>query len=164
MIKKIPVLLGALVLALVPVCRVVHAQSTTEALDAFWAEVSRTVGEGDFDGYAATYHEDAVLVSLASGTSYPIADALAGWKSGFDDTKAGRMKASVTFRFTQRLHDETTAHDTGIFEYTSTPAGGDPTVFRVHFEALLVNRDGWKMVMEYQKEQASVAEWEAAGP
>ncbi|MGD2123925.1 MAG: hypothetical protein PVJ76_19395, partial [Gemmatimonadota bacterium] len=39
------------------------AQDRTGELDAFWAEVSRTVAEGDFEGYAATYHEDAVLVS-----------------------------------------------------------------------------------------------------
>jgi hypothetical protein len=33
----------------------------------------------------------------------------------------------------------------------------------VHFEALLVKQDGeWKMVMEYQKQAASEAEWEAA--
>ena len=31
-------------------------------LNNFWAEVSRTVNEGDFEGYKATYHEDAVVV------------------------------------------------------------------------------------------------------
>jgi hypothetical protein len=84
-------------------------------LDAFWAELSRTVAEGDFEGYAATYHEDAVLVSGLSGTSYPISQALDGWKQGFVDTKAGKMRASVEFRFTQRLSDATTAHETGMF-------------------------------------------------
>ena len=39
-------------------------------LDAIWAEVSRTVVEGDFDGMAAVYHEDAVLVNSISGSSY----------------------------------------------------------------------------------------------
>jgi hypothetical protein len=69
----------------------------------------------------------------------------------------------VTFRFTQRLHDETTAHETGIFRYTFEPEGGAPTVAMVHFEGLLVRKDGsWLMVMEYQKDQASEEEWEAA--
>lgn len=132
------------------------------ALDAFWAEVSRTVGEGDFDGYAATYHEDAVLVSGTSGTSYPIAQALDGWEQGFLATQAGEVKASVEFRFTQRLHDGTTAHETGIFKYAVEDPDGEPMAQFVHFEALLVDKAGWKMVMEYQKAPATEAEWEAA--
>lgn len=140
------------------------AQTGAE-LDTYWAAVSRTVAEGDFEGYAALYHPDAVLVSLASDTSYPIASALAGWKPGFDDTRDGKAKAGVTFRFTQRLHDETTAHDTGIFRYTLEPADGDPIDVMVHFEGLLVKKDGeWRMLMEYQKQPATQADWEAAGP
>ena len=76
------------------------AQVTTE-LDAYWAELSRTVEEGDFEGYAELYHPDAVLVAGGSGT-YPIGRALAGWKQGFDDTREGRAKAGVEFRLTER--------------------------------------------------------------
>ena len=132
-------------------------------LDAFWAEVSRTVEEGDFEGYAATYHEDAVLVSGLSGTSYPIAQALDGWKQGFLDTKAGLMKAGVEFRFTQRLSDETTAHETGMFHYFVVGEDEQRTDQYVHFEALLVKKGGWKLVMEYQKSPATEEEWNAVG-
>ena len=52
-------------------------------LDAFWARVSRAVAEGDYAAYAATYHPDAVLVNGLDGKSYPIADALEGWREGF---------------------------------------------------------------------------------
>lgn len=139
-----------------------HAQVADE-LDAYWAEVSRMVAQGDFEGYAALYHPDAVLVSLNSGDSFPIAQALAGWKQGFDDTAEGRAEAGVDFRFTQRLHDETTAHETGIFRYTLVPETGEPVVAPVHFEALLVKKDGrWLMLMEYQKEMATEEEWTAA--
>jgi ketosteroid isomerase-like protein len=131
-------------------------------LDAFWAEVSRTVAEGDFEGYAATYHPDAVLVSGLSETSYPIAQALDGWKQGFVDTEAGKMSASVEFRFTKRLSDPTTAHETGMFHYATVDSDGQRTEQYIHFEALLVKKQGWKMVMEYQKSLATVEEWEAA--
>jgi hypothetical protein len=142
---------------------VVESQVVAE-LDDYWAEMARTVAEGDFEGYSRLYHPDAVLVSLGSGTSYPIARALAGWERGFVDTRAGRAQASVTFRFTQRLHDETTAHETGIFRYTLDPEDGDPTTALLHFEGLLVRKDGaWLMVMEYQKQPATEEEWEAAG-
>jgi uncharacterized protein (TIGR02246 family) len=138
------------------------AQVVTE-LDAYWAEVARTVVEGDFEGYAALYHPDAVLVAGGSG-SYPIANALAGWKPGFEDTREGSAVAGVEFRLTERLNDESTAHETGMFRYTIRPEGGEGQVALVHFEALLVKKDGrWLMVMEYQKEPATDEEWEAAG-
>jgi len=132
----------------------------TDEVDALWAEVSRTVEEGDFEGYAATYHQDAVLVNGISGTSYPIAAALAGWKQGFDDTKSGNMKASVEFRFTERLHSEMTAHDTGIFKYTSQVDGEEPNEAYIHFEGLSTKASGeWKLMMEYQVSVASLEEW-----
>ncbi len=128
-------------------------------LDAFWRDASRTVREGDFAGYKATYHDDAVLVSLKE--SFPIGQALAKWKPGFDNTKAGKMKASVQFRFGKRVGDETTAHESGIFLYSETGADGKTKDSYVHFDALLVKRGKWKMVMEYQKNPATLAEWDA---
>ncbi|MFT4603891.1 MAG: ketosteroid isomerase-like protein [Rhodothermales bacterium] len=136
----------------------------TDQLDAYWAEVSRTVAEGDFEGYSITYHPDAVLVNQSGGVSYPIAQALDGWKQGFDDTAAGKMAAQVEFRFTQRLNDETTAHETGMFHYTAATDGGEPEGSPLHFQALLVKQDGhWLMVMEYQMTPATMEEWDAAG-
>lgn len=132
------------------------------SLDAYWAEVSRTVEEGDFEGYSDLYHADAVLVSSSSGNSYPIASALAGWEQGFVDTREGRASASVDFRFTERLNDGTTAHETGIFNYRLEGADGQVSDQFIHFEALLVHRGGWVMMMEFQKESATAEEWEAA--
>jgi ketosteroid isomerase-like protein len=134
----------------------------TDQLDAYWAELARTVAEGSYEAYAAAYHADAVLVSLGGGRSYPIAEALAGWKQGFDDTRAGTLTAGVEFRFSRRLTGPTTAHETGIFRYVSQRPGQEPEVALIHFTALLVKRDGaWKLVMEHQKEPATVAEWDA---
>ncbi len=131
-------------------------------LDAYWSQVSKTVAEGDFAGYGALYHPDAVLANETQAKSYPIATALEGWKSGFDDTKAGRIKASVSFRFTQRLNDETTAHETGIFHYAAIADDGKVSESYVHFQALLVKKSEWLMLMEYQKSTASLKEWNAA--
>ena len=142
------------------------ADSTRLAeLDQFWAELSRTVKEGDFEGYAATYHPDAVII-FASGknkSSVPVSKALAGWEQGFADTKAGKIEASVDFRFSQRIGDETTAHETGIFNYTTYDLDGKPTAsYPTHFEMLLVKRDGkWLGLMEYQKAPATAEDWAA---
>src|SRR5262245_9844608 len=93
-------------------------------LEKFWSEIQAAVENGDYDMYKATCHPSGVLVSGAKKTSYPLSKALAGWKQGFLDTKSGKMKAGVEFRFSQRLGDETTAHETGIFHYWTVAANG----------------------------------------
>jgi hypothetical protein len=130
-------------------------------LDAYWKEVARAVREGDFEGYKATCHEEGVLVSGTLKTSYPLSKALAGWRQGFMDTKDGKIKASVEFRFSQRWGDETTAHETGIFLYSTVDADGPRKERLVHFEALLVKKSSWKVLMEFQKGVATKEEWAA---
>jgi ketosteroid isomerase-like protein len=137
-------------------------EATVAELDAFWAEMSRTVEEGDFEGYGALYHPDAVLVSGFEDTSYPIAGALARWEQLFVDTRSGAAEAGVSFRFSRRLHNDTTAHETGVFNYRFRPAEGEGQDQYVHFQALLVKKNGrWLMVMEYQLSPATEEEWAA---
>ncbi|MDP0491869.1 MAG: hypothetical protein Q7Q71_12545 [Verrucomicrobiota bacterium JB023] len=134
-------------------------------LDQFWAKVSKAVNEGDFESYRETCHEEAVLVTGVKKTSYPLAQALSRWKTEFDDTKAGKMDASVTFRFSHRYGDETTAHEAGMFLYSSQMEGGEKSEEYIHFEGLLVKKDGrWLMLMEYQKSVGTKAEWDALKP
>lgn len=133
-------------------------------LDRYWAKVSQTVKGGDFEGYSALYHKDAVVI-FATGKnkiSNSIEVALANWKQGFIDTKAGKKRDNVEFRFSQRIGSETTAHETGIFYFTSFESGKEEIKELVHFEMLLVRgKDGWYSLMEYQKSKASQEEWEA---
>ena len=102
-----------------------------------------------------------MLVNAMGGASYPISEALSGWKEGFDLTAAGKQISDVEFRFSQRLSDATTAHDTGIFHYTATDSAGVEGGYYIHFEGLLTMKNGWKMMMEYQKSPATLEEWEA---
>lgn len=130
-------------------------------LDAFWDELSKTVREGDLEGYASGYHDDAVVV-FGSKTSVPIDVALESWKQGFVDTKAGKAKSNVEFRFSERVGDKTTAHETGMFFFTLADEGGKVQKYYANFEALLVKKDGnWKCIMEYQKSPATPEQWEA---
>ena len=134
---------------------------SAQDLDAYWDEVSRTVAEGDFEGYAVLYDEDAVLVSDFSESSVPIATALKNWKSGFDDTKAGKMTASVVFRFSTEYVGEETAFSRGIFRYASAKEGEAENAQYINFEALLVKKDVWLMVMESQLSIATEEAWNA---
>ena len=137
-------------------------QARLAELDAYWAKVSRAVNTGDFEAYQATCHDEGVLVGGTKQYSQPLATALARWKKDFDDTREGRVKAEVTFRFSRRLGDITTAHETGIFRFISEASGGPQKVEYIHLEALLVKKqDDWKILMEYQKGPATEAEWRA---
>lgn len=164
--KLILIPLGVLGLLTPNHALIAESDDDTEAarlveLDAYWSEVSRTVREGDFEGYAATCHPEAVLVSGKSQTSYPLSKALARWQAEFDATKKGMMKADVAFRFSQRFGDATTAHETGIFRYSATNTEGETKIEFIHFQALLVKKnEGWKILMEYQKSSAAKADWE----
>jgi ketosteroid isomerase-like protein len=152
-----------LIAALAVFVPAVHAADKRLAeLDAFWAEVSRSVKEGDFPAYEATCHDDAVLVAGTSKKAYPLSQALVRWKKEFDATKAGDMTASVEFRWNQRLGDDTTAHETGIFLYKATRPDGTKVADYVEFQALLLKRNGkWLITMEYQKSLTTKEAFEA---
>lgn len=147
------------------------SQSNTDELrkkeidKTYWSEISRTVNKGDFEGYSATCHENAVLVTTAGKNklSYPMPVALARWKQGFLNTKQGKQMDNVSFRFSKRIGDETTAHETGIFYFTSHDSTGKLIADGyTHLEALLVKQgDKWVCLMEYQKAEATQEEWEA---
>jgi len=131
----------------------------------YWNVISKTVKEGDFEGYSATCHENAVLVTTAGENklSYPMSAALARWKQGFLNTKQGKQMDNVSFRFSQRIGDETTAHETGIFYFTSHDSTGKLIAASyTHLEALLVKQgDKWVCLLEYQKAEATQEEWDA---
>jgi len=144
------------------------AANTTQAndrveqeLDAYWAAMSLTVEQGDIEAYSALYHSDAILVNGMANKSYSIKKAIAGWKHFFSDTQSGKISASVNFRFSKRLHNDTTAHETGMFNYQTVDANGKKNNFIANINALFVKKGGkWLMMMEYQKNEATLAEWD----
>lgn len=136
-----------------------------QEIDAYWEEVERAVREGDYEAYRATVHPDAVIISGPKQVSYPMEQALVRWEKDFENTQSGELKGKVDFRFARRQRDTTTAHESGIFRYTSTPKEGEATTDYIAFEALLTKKDGqWQMLMENQIGPASEDEWEALNP
>lgn len=134
-------------------------------LDAYWAEVSRSVNQGDFQAYKATCHPKAVLVSGTKQVSYPLAQALNRWKTEFDDTKAGEIEASVEFRFSHRFGDTQTAHESGVFLYTQKKKNAEAIQEYIAFEALLIKENGkWQTLMEYQMKPVSKEVWDHIRP
>ena len=151
---------AVVLLTLVPL--LAHAQVTTE-LDALWAEVAQAVATGDTELYLSTYHPDAIFVSARRGITRTVAEDVEANRAAWNDTREGRARRSVEFRFTERLHSEHSAHEVGIFRYASTESDGSTRVVLIHFEAALVKKDGvWLQLLELQTSDATAAEWEAA--
>ena len=133
----------------------------TAELDAAWDKLKTTVSNGDFRSYKSIYHRDAILVNGITKKSYSIKDAFAGWKQGFEDTRSGKITAQVDVKFSQRLTDKTTAHETGIFHYYTIDKEGKQNDSYVHFESLWVKKNNkWFMMMEYQKLRTDKVEWD----
>ncbi|MDP6524906.1 MAG: hypothetical protein QGH15_11850 [Kiritimatiellia bacterium] len=151
-------LLGILVFN--PAAFAADETARVKELDAYWAKVARAVNTGDFALYKSTCHPEGVLVTGIKKQCYPLSKALARWKKEFDDTKAGTRESGLELRFRQRVGDDTTAHETGMFLYTAETADGKSIQEYIHFEALLLKRGGWKVMMEYQKSQGTKAEWD----
>ena len=144
---------------------ILQAQDLAVELDEYWARVSKAVKTGDLEAYRATCHPDGVLVSGKSAKSELLSQALVRWGKEFADTKAGKMKARVEFRFSKRIRGKDTAHETGIFLYSSQRVGQEWKRDYVHFEALLVKKKGkWKILMEFQKSLATEEEWSSLAP
>ena len=140
---------------------ILQAQDTAKELDEYWNRVSQAVGTGDLEAYRATCHPDGVLISGKAKKSELLSQALIRWGKEFADTKSGKMQADVKFRFSERIAGKDTAHEKGIFLYSSKKKGEEWKKDYVHFEALLVKKDGeWKILMEFQKSSATEKEWE----
>ena len=117
-------------------------------LDAAWKKLENTVSTGDFRSFKSVYHQDAVLVNGITKNSYPIKNAFEGWEKGFIDTKSEEIIANLDVKFSERLFDEFTAHETGIFHYYTINKNGDKDDTYVHFESLWVKKNNkWKMIM-----------------
>jgi ketosteroid isomerase-like protein len=137
----------------------VTAGTTSSEIDRdVWTAVSQTVVEKDIKGMSAVYHADAVLVS-GNGT-VPIAGPMVKWGQDMEDAREAGTSESVSFRFTHRQDDETTAFETGMFKYTVTDPAGAETSYYIPFETLLVKRDGkWLILMERQLQATDEAAW-----
>ena len=136
------------------------AQTSTNELNAFWIEAERQVREGDFEAYSNSFHPNAILVNGISKNSIPIKEALDRWEKGFEDTRQKKMKASVEFRFSETLLGTASAYQKGIFHYTSEYIGQSQVSVFIHFEVLLTKSNGiWEILMEYQKDYATIEDW-----
>ena len=132
-----------------------------DEIDIAWNKLKKTISRGDFRSFKSSYHRDAVLVNGISNKCYPIKKAFDGWKQGFVDTKAGVLDANLELKFSRRVFDSSTAHETGIFHYYTIDKQGKQTDAYIHFESLWIKKQSkWFMIMENQVSRSNKEEWD----
>ena len=136
------------------------SQDPIEAeLDAFWATVVASVEDWDIDAQEATYHPDAFSLRDHEGSyrTRLMTDAFAEARA----SASGPPDATLAFRFSSRVHDETTAHEVGLYRFHQ--AGAEP--FYGGVDSYLVKKDGrWLILVEImRREGLAQAEWDALG-
>ena len=103
---------------------------------------------------------DAVVIS--NGDVTPIGDALESWAEGMKKAAADGSSARVSFRFASRQDNERSAFEIGIFKYTSVDSSGTETQMFMHFESVLVKKEGrWLFLLERQFDETNEAAWKA---
>ena len=142
-----------------------QAHAVVQELDAYWAEMARTLNEGDHEGMIKLYHPDAIWEG-GDGDSLRISlerGPLLAFKSFLDEIKAGKRHARGEFRFSSRIHDDNAAHEIGMIHSFSGESGGEPTHGYFKLDSYLVKKDGaWVMLIENQTNQVlSEADWNA---
>jgi hypothetical protein len=143
---------------------VLDVRASHVSLDAFWAEVARTVAEGDFQGMVATYHPDDVWVSaLASKPATHAQRAMTAQAAeGAARTRAREQSPRVEFRFSSRVHDSATAHEVGMVRFTNTRGGVLVEDVYGLVDSYLVKKNGrWMILVEIQRWDMTKPEWDA---
>lgn len=126
--------------------------------DKLYKSLIKSVESSDFDLMASTYHPDAVLVS--SKKTSAISNAIKRWTIEGNKLKNEGGKATLAFRFKNRLINDTTSFETGIYRYATIDKSGKEKVYLAHFEDLNVKKSGkWLTIMENQTAKASIDEW-----
>ena len=138
-----------------------QVDSTVVELDLFWAEVVRTVTEGDLAGARATYNPDAITSSVGPNGRgiFRVYDREQNVERN-NLVRSGEIVRGLEFKFTDRLHSETEAHEIGMFHFwTQEKDKGRQDVYG-RVEAFLIKEDRWMMTVENQDWTASKSEWD----
>jgi len=130
-----------------------------KAIDAdVWIPYSKAFEAGNANEYIGLHSTS--LIRVMGDLKY--VDPYAGFTKNMQDMFANlskqRAKVSIQFRFTERIANQDSASERGIYEFTLTNAKGvsDKTYSRFH--SFLKKEGGkWKIVMDYDNSEKGLA-------
>lgn len=152
-----------LTLGLVTHSNSANAQESDVAreLEEYWTMVERTVVEGDHAGMVASYHPEAVTVSV-SATSASVSKVMDGMiedKAKDELIRTGVITRMIEFDVTKKIHGETAAMESGWFHYWYQEPGSEMSHTYGTMEAYFVKLDTWVIVAERINWSKTEQEW-----
>jgi hypothetical protein len=152
-----------LAIGLIVIPQSVKAQDSEAAreLENYWSMVERTVVEGDYAGMVASYHPDAVTVSL-NGESATIGKVLDGMTEDKEKDaliKAGIITRKIEFDVMEKVHGESSAMEKGWFHYWYQEPDQEMTHTYGTMEAYFVKLETWIIVAEKIDWSKTEQEW-----
>ena len=141
----------------------VEAQDSEMAkeLEKYWSMVERTVVEGDHAGMVASYHPDAVTVSI-NGESATIEKVLEGMPEDKEKDaliRAGIITRKIEFDVLEKIHGESSAMEKGWFHYWYQEPGQEMSHIYGTMEAYFVKLESWVILTEVIDWSKTEQEW-----
>ncbi|MBL8516552.1 MAG: nuclear transport factor 2 family protein [Betaproteobacteria bacterium] len=132
-----------------------------KAIDAdVWIPYSKAFAEGKANDYIALHSKSLLRVMGDLKFVDPYEGFTRNMAEMFDSLKKQNVKVSIQFRFTERIANQDTASERGIYEFVMTDAKGKVTRNYSRFHNFLKKEGGkWKIVMDYDNgEKGAVTE------
>ncbi|GLX78603.1 hypothetical protein tinsulaeT_19430 [Thalassotalea insulae] len=127
--------------------------------DTMYRALIKSVDVNDFDLMAAQYHRDAVLVSKKK--TELISQSFKRWRADGKKIAQSGGKAELRMRFNNRVINDDSAYETGIYHYRKLDKNGKVTFeYYMSFADLNVKVNGnWQIIMERNVEKSTEAEF-----
>lgn len=138
-----------------------------KAIDAdIWVPYSKAFAEGKVNDYIALHSKSLLRVMGDLKFVDPYDGFVKNMQEMFDSLKQQNARVSIQFRFTERIANQDTASERGIYEFVMTDAKGKVTKNYSRFHNFLKKEGGkWKIVMDYdngEKGTVTAAAYRAA--
>ena len=119
-----------------------------------WKPFSEAYGTSQPEKYIALHSKDFIR---AEGNEKQIKD-LAGYADGvrqmFSNVVKDKTKVDINFRFLERVTNEQSASERGIYEFIYITAKGEKQVFYGKFHVFLRKEKGiWKILIDYDSNE-----------
>lgn len=119
-----------------------------------WLPFIKAFAEGKADDYIALHSRQLVRPMGDAKRIDPYDRWSAGTRGMFKSFADRGTKAAIDFRFLERIANEDTASERGIFEFSMTNAKGETQKSYGKFHVILRKEDGkWKILMDYDSSE-----------
>lgn len=122
-----------------------------KAIDAdVWVPYSKAFAEGKANDYIGLHSKSLLRVMGDLKYVDPYEGFTRNMTEMFDNLKKQNVRVSIQFRFTERIANQDTASERGVYEFVMTDAKGKVTKNYSRFHNFLRKEGGkWKIVMDY---------------